>query len=87
MTLQSLNPIRNVLVVAPAGFVSSMDSTGSFPESRHRSHVLLRQRIPTLSYSNPVLRRLHPSSGQAYGRKSTQTDIAPTSFNRNPQDP
>ena len=87
MTLQSLHPACDVLVVATARFVGSVDHASSFFESRHRYRIILSQRITTLRYSGPVIRRLLTSPSQAYKRKSSQPDILPTSVDGDTQDP
>ena len=64
-----------------------MDGLGGFPEDRHRRRVFGGQGIATLCNGGPVVRSLPASTSQAYGRKSSQSDIAPASVDGDAQDP
>ena len=84
VTLESLYPACDVPGVAPTGYVRLMDD---FPERRHWRSMLLGQRIATFRDRGPVVQRLLANSGEAYGRKSAQADIATESVDGAPLDP
>ena len=69
------------------GYVRLMDDMGGFLERRHWRPLLLGQKITTFRNRGPVVQRLLASSGEAYGRKSAQSDIATASVDGDPLDP
>ena len=69
------------------GYVRLIDDMGGFLERRHWRPLLLGQKIATFRNRGPVVQRLLANSGEAYGRKSAQADIATASVDRAPLDP